>query len=609
MSSDRPLTENSDSAVESTASANPVSSVADDSVTSEAAQETPTSSDVGSVANESAGPAESQSPPATADAPPAPVESADPVASAQPAESVQSTEPTPPAEPTQSTESSQPTESSPAEPRRRVQLNPSLDPSQVKAIPSVNKPLGKPPILTASGDELQDAGLGEELLENAEAAQQANADVAQPPSDPVEIPKTAELDADLEAEINAAMSGDTASPAVVAAPPGEPAGEPVSEDELEPGTRLKATVQSVHGDSVFLDLGFRSPGVVPLRQFESSGAPDVGSKLNVTVNQYNAAEGLILVNLPRGKQRVSGNWDEVTVGQVVDCMVKKTNKGGLEVSVGSLRGFMPAGQIDLNFISDMETFVGQKLSAKIIEANREKRNLVVSRRALLEEERKVAEQEIWKTLEVGQTMPGTVKTIKDYGVFVDLGGVDGFLHIGEISWTRVHHPSEVVHEGQQVDVKIISLDQEKKRIGLGIKQLAPNPWIAIDDNYSTGKSVSGRVSRTTDFGAFIELEPGVEGLVHISELDYKRVNKVTDVLQVGQEVEVQVLNVDGKRKRISLSVKALKAKPADAPGGRPSDEDLAPGGDDQYVRRRKGPLKGGTGSTGGGLFGNPSDFE
>lgn len=506
-------------------------------------------------------------------------------------------------------------ESAPAEAAspRRVQLNPAVDPSQVKAIPSrgaMETPAA--PESTQSASQEQAPPPGEAAADAAtEAGEQPQPATAPAAAAPVEIPRDQELDADLEAEINAALAGGDEPPAAVEADSPEAAGVTAGageEEALEEGRRLKGKVQSVHGENVFVELGYRAPGVIPLRQFESAEPPAVGQELEVVVSRFDPEEGLIDVNLPRGRQRIQGNWDAVSAGQVVDCMVTKTNKGGLEVNVGNIRGFLPAGQVDTRFVSDLEPYVGQKLTVKIIEANRHKRNLVVSRRAFLEEERKAAEESLWKTLETGQRFTGTIKTIKDYGAFVDIGGVDGFLHIGQISWARINHPSEVIREGQEVEVEIVSLDEDKKKIGLSMRQLAQNPWKTAEETLAPGSRAAGRVTRIMDFGAFVELMPGVEGLVHISELDYKRVKRVSDVLKVGQEIEVQVLDVDLERQRISLSLKALKAKPEDAEG-KPSDEDLAPGGGQDYVRKRKGPLKGGTGSGSGGLFGNPADFS
>jgi small subunit ribosomal protein S1 len=443
-----------------------------------------------------------------------------------------------------------------------------------------------------------------------------------PPKGPVAVPKADELDDELAAAIDQAMEGDKArQPQAETVPPPEaagapaaqaPAGEqaapPKSEEELTQGQRLQATIQSVTGDDVFVDVGLRSPGVVSVRQFEQGKEPQPGQTIQVTFEKFDAAQGLLHFNLPRGRRKVGANWDAVEAGQTVDCTVVKTNKGGLEVTVSSLRGFLPASQVDLNFVSDLEKFVGQKLTCRVMEVNPAKRNLIVSRREVLKEERAEKEQVLWQNLSVGQTFTGTVKTLKDYGAFIDIGGADGFLHIGEMSWTRIRHPKDILTEGQQVEVQIISLDTDRKRIGLGMKQLKVNPWDKLEVNYPVGATVSGTVTRTTDFGAFVELEPGVEGLVHISELDYSRVKRVTDVLKEGDTAEFKVLDVDPQKKRISLSVKALKEKPPELQPK--SDADLAPGGDQPYERKRKGPLRGGTGPTNkGGLFGNPDDFQ
>jgi small subunit ribosomal protein S1 len=273
------------------------------------------------------------------------------------------------------------------------------------------------------------------------------------------------------------------------------------------------------------------------------------------------------------------------------------------VSVSNLRGFLPASQVDLGFVENLESYVGQKLTCVVTEVNPQKRNLVLSRRAYLQQERQEKEKELWTTLSVGQSLSGTVKTVKDYGAFIDLGGVDGFLHVGEISWNRVNHPSDVLKVGDQIQVKILKLDSEAKKIGLGMKQLAQNPWGSIDQKYPVGSTVSGRVSRTTDFGAFVELEQGVEGLIHISELEHRRVGRVTDVVKEGDRVEAKILAVEASRKRISLSLKALKSRP---------EPEAPPPSAEPYERRRKGPLRGGReGDAGGrgGLFGNPDDFK
>jgi len=478
--------------------------------------------------------------------------------------------------------------------RPQPRLNPTVDAEKAKAVPNVPA-----------------APAAEEGTTGEEGGTADRGPVARAPrQEAIAIPpKNYELDAETEAEIAAALASGELPDAVAAPASAELKAEdapPKNEDELQAGTKLKGKVQAVHGDNVILDLGYRASGCVPAKQFEGK-LPEVGATIDVVVDKYDQGEGLIFCGLPKATRSV-GNWSEVSVGQIVDCMVVKSNKGGLEVNISNLRGFLPAGQVDIGFVSDLEQFVGQKLRVKITEVNPQKRNLVVSRRAFLEIARSEAREELWKKLAVGQTYTGTVKTIKDYGAFVDIGGVDGLLHVGEMSWSRIGHPSELLKEGQQVDVQVLGIDTEKSKISLGMRQLQQNPWNDLESRYPPQTVVHGRVTKTTDFGAFVEIEPGVEGLIHISELDHRRVHRVTDVLRVGQEVDAQIVSVDPARKRIALSLKALTARPEPEVK---KDEDLAPGGGTPYERKRKGPLKGGTaggGGTGSFLFGsNPED--
>ncbi len=525
-----------------------------------------------------------------------------------------------------------PADAAPDDPgaKRRVRLNPTFDPQKIKPVPTLAAAppaAARPatseasPSLPAPEAEQADAPVtGRPIAAprelEADASTSAAPDsvvaaiassVPPPPAAPVSIPQGEDLDAQMEAEIAAALEsgevGAGATLAAVAAPSAE--GDvtvPLTETTLAEGSKATGTIQSIHEDNVFLDFGLRMSGVVSLRQFSPRKPPVVGHKLEIVVSKVDEAEGLIVCSLPRGATRVSGDWDALAPGQVVDCMVTKTNKGGLEATVSTLRAFMPASQVELGYVADLEQFVGQKLRAKVTEVNPARRRLVLSRKALLQEERAAAEQEVFAELEAGQTRPGRVKTIKDYGAFVDLGGVDGFLHIGQMSWVRINHPSEVLSEGQEIEVKVLSVDKESKKISLSLRQLAPNPWSQAEQKYAKGTTVSGKVTRTEAFGAFVELEPGVEGLIHISELDHKRVKRVTEVLNAGDRAECQVLEVDPHRKRISLSVKALKEKPEAAPP--PVEEAPAP-----TLRKRNENLKGGIGGTAkGGLFGNPRDF-
>lgn len=500
---------------------------------------------------------------------------------------------------------------------RKVQLKPKVDPAQFKAIPAKGSSSA---LASPEGDDAASvAEPSQEQLQEAAMMQIAEA------AKPVDIPPAVDdLDGDLEAELAAALSGQGAQELPKTLSDEEIAAEAKSEDAAAPakpaaksggaeegigeGDRLKGIVESINNDDVFIDLGAKAmgtPGIVPLRQFGEK-TPLIGQEVDVKVTSIKEAEGLIQLSLPRGHHKPAGDWDAVSAGQVVECVVNKSNKGGLEVNVGSLRGFLPASQVDLYFVGDLEPFVGQKLTVQITEVNPKKRNLVVSRRKYLESEREEIQKELWEKLAIGQEHTGTVKNIKDYGAFVDLGGIDGFLHIGEISWNRIKHPKDALSEQQQINVKILKIDKEKNRISLGMKQLQQDPWQLAEDRYATGSTVSGKVTRTTDFGAFIELEPGLEGLIHISELDHRRVKRVTEVLTAGQETSAKVLEVDPNRKRISLSIKALIEKPEAAEA--PAEEQPS------YERKRKGPLLGGNadesaGGGSGGLFGNPRDYK
>ncbi len=486
----------------------------------------------------------------------------------------------------------------------RVQLNPTVDPEQAKPIPSIRVDPSAPPPPVAETPVV-------EPVEDVDAgADRGRSATFVPPREKVEVPSkrtTTALDAELEAEINAALTdvgslalGDIPAEGATAVPAVESTA--TSDHEFEQGAKIKGKVLSVHGDSVILALGVRSSGVLPSRHFAEGKLPAIGDVLDVVVEKYDTAEGLIeLTPAKAGVSKPAGDWNAIAEGQIVDCVVTKTNKGGLEVNVSHLRGFLPAGQVDLVFCSNLEQFVGQKLRVKVMEVNQHKKNLIVSRRSYLEIAVAEAREEAWKTLAVGQKMMGKVKTLKDYGAFIDIGGVDGLVHVSEISWGRIAHPKDVLKEGQEIEVVILSIDHDKGKIGLGMKQLQASPWQSIFDRYPPQSTAHGKVTKTTEFGAFVELEPGLEGMVHISELDHKRVHRVTDVLQVGKEVDVKILTIDPDKKRIALSVKALIARPEAAP--KKSDEDLAPGGGTPYERKRKEPLKGGGTGSGGLLFG------
>jgi len=365
--------------------------------------------------------------------------------------------------------------------------------------------------------------------------------------------------------------------------------------ELEPDSRHRAKVIGVHRDNVFVEIAGHQQGVVPLKNFPEP--PAVDTVLDVVVSRFNSGEGLYELVLPGGAVDV-GDWSEVAEGMVVEARVTGHNKGGLECEVNRLRGFIPASQISLYRVEDFAQFVDQKFACVVTEANPLKRNLVLSRRAMLEREKAEAKESLLASLEVGQVREGTVRSLQNFGAFVDMGGVDGLIHISQLSWDRVKHADEVLQLGQKVNVKIQKIDPNTGKISLAFRDLAENPWENVARDFPARATVKGTVTRLMDFGAFVRLAPGVEGLVHISELSHKRVFRVSDVLSEGQEVEVQVQNVDTEQQRISLSLKALEAR---AEKARPVEEEPEePPVPAAPPKARKVPLKGGIGGPASG---------
>ncbi len=286
------------------------------------------------------------------------------------------------------------------------------------------------------------------------------------------------------------------------------------------------------------------------------------------MQRFNAEEGLYDLSLP-GMAVELGNWDEVHEGMLVDAQVTGHNTGGLECEVNHIRGFIPVSQISLYRVEDLAQFVGQRFACLITDANPARKNLVLSRRAVLEREKEEKKQAFFESLAPGQVYEGTVRKLMDFGAFVELGnGVDGLLHISQLSWGRIKHPSEVVQEGQPIRVRIEKIDRETGRIGLSYREMIENPWTAAAGKYPHNSVVRGKVTRLMEFGAFVELEPGVEGLVHISELSHKRIWRASDVVKEGEEVEVLVLNVNPEAQRMSLSIKGYPPRPSREEGGR-----------------------------------------
>lgn len=418
--------------------------------------------------------------------------------------------------------------------------------------------------------------------------------------------RRARLSDDLEDEFNALLSGESLDSLMK----NDKAN--VGAETLEEGTKVRCRVEAVQRDSVFVDVGGREHGLIPLKQFPEDAQPTVGQEFEAVVSRFNADDGVYEVSLPLAAAEV-GDWLSLTVGAIVEARVTGVNKGGLECEVGRLRGFMPNGQIAPFFVENAEQFVGERWKCVVTEVNPERRNLVVSRRVLMEREREEMREKTMSELEVGQTRDGLVRKIINVGAFVDLGGVDGFLPVSEMSWGRVSDPSEVVKEGERINVIVTKIDLERNRISLSYKDAGSDPWKKIDETFVEGDKVRGRVTNLMAFGAFVELAPGVEGLVHISEICYKRIAQVSDALQVGDFVDVQILSIDREKRKISLSIKRLTPDPREEAKRQRDAESAAAEAQAEAeaaaVRERikknrpKGPLKGGLSNAGDNPFG------
>ena len=422
----------------------------------------------------------------------------------------------------------------------------------------------------------------------ANPTQLAKKDEVVVPAAPVEIKSDAGFSEDIDAEIEAALGGISMDDVVE--------NTEASKKELEPNTRVKAAVTKVHADNVFVKLAGQYEGIATLHHFKE--APKEGDLVEVIVRGLNKEDGLYELAVPGASIGIS-DWGDLSEGAVVDAMVTGSNTGGLEATVNSIRGFIPASQIDRFRVEDFSTYVNQKFPCVVVEVNPDKRKLVVSRRAILDRENEEARKELLKTLEAGQIREGTVTKLMDFGAFVDLGGVEGLIHISKISWSRVGHPSEVLKVGEAVKVKVEKVDLDSNRISLSHRDTLEQPWKKVDEQFAVDDIVKGTVTRIADFGAFVKISPGIEGLVHISELAYQRVAKVSNVVSEGQELEVKIKSIDPQEQKISLSHKACLAPPKPKPGKEKPPEVEEPARE-LAVQSRNEPLKGGRDRKSGG---------
>jgi small subunit ribosomal protein S1 len=333
--------------------------------------------------------------------------------------------------------------------------------------------------------------------------------------------------------------------------------------DFDEGDLVDGTVVKIEHDEVLVDIGFKSEGVIPSRELsirkdaDPSDIVNMGDKIEALVLQKEDKDGRLILSKKRAEYERA--WisveEKFKAGETVTGEVIEVVKGGLILDIG-LRGFLPASLVDLRRVKDLDMYLGTSLEARVIEMDRNRNNVVLSRRVLLEEGRKNERAEILSRLSKGMRLKGTVSSIVDFGAFVDLGGIDGLVHISELSWSHVNHPSEVVKVGEEVEVEVLDVDLQRERISLGLKQTKEDPWIKLVENYPAGSIIDGKVTKTVPFGAFVELGPNVEGLVHISEMSNKHIETPTQVVHAGDEVKVKVLEVNTDRRRISLSMKA-----------------------------------------------------
>ncbi|MBP5398090.1 MAG: 30S ribosomal protein S1 [Bacteroidales bacterium] len=337
--------------------------------------------------------------------------------------------------------------------------------------------------------------------------------------------------------------------------------------KVQAGEVVEGTVTAINKREVVVNIGYKSEGVIMAPEFRFDGDLQVGDKVEVFVENTEDRKGQLI--LSRKKARQLRSWDMVNDAfnkdEIVKGYVKTRTKGGMIVDVFGIEAFLPGSQIDVKPIRDYDQFVDTTMDFKIVKINPEFRNVVVSHKALIEAELEAQKSEIIGKLEKGQVLEGTVKNITNYGVFVDLGGVDGLIHITDLSWGRINHPEEVVALDQKINVVILNFDETKKRIALGLKQLTPHPWSALDPDLKVGDKVKGKVVLIADYGAFVEIEPGVEGLIHVSEMSWSpRLRIAQDFLKVGDEVEAQILTLDREEKKMSLGLKQLTPNPWDS---------------------------------------------
>ena len=336
-------------------------------------------------------------------------------------------------------------------------------------------------------------------------------------------------------------------------------------DKLKEGSIVSGVITEIRANEVVVDIGGKAEGVISANEFADLGELQIGSTIEVILEKLEDREGNPILSYEQAQQKK--NWENILQkcqeGAIVPGRVKAKVKGGLIVSIG-VDSFLPASHIDIQPPKNLDQYVGQTYDFKVLKINHERQNIVLSRRELIEEQRINKRRDLLEKLQPGQVRKGIVKNITDFGAFIDLDGMDGLLHITDMSWGRIGHPSEMLKQGEEIEVMIIDINREKERVSLGLKQTKNNPWNNIDHKFPVGSKIHGKVVNLVPYGAFIELEPGVEGLVHITEMSWtKRISKPSELLKVGQELDAVVLGIQKEEQKISLGLRQLEANPWD----------------------------------------------
>ena len=481
-----------------------------------------------------------------------------------------------------------------------VASQPTADNAQQPAAASGPPPVQSPPADAAGSPKKQEPRGGRGRRGDG-VRMPSPADVL-PPSKRVAVPSLrGALDEDLEADFAAAVEGVAIDDLL------EAEAAIKAEAPLEPGARITGVVLAIGADTAFIDLGGRRQGAMKLAGFleREEDIPEVGALIAVSVGGRNAEDGLFEV-APANRAISVEDWSQLEAGMIVEARVTAANKGGLECEVAGLRGFMPASLVSTWRIENLEEMVGQTLDSLVTEIVPAARRLVLSRRAVIEKQAAEARTKMLEILEPGTELDGIVRSVRDFGAFVDIGnGVEGLVHVSELSWERVADPADVLQAGQKVRVVVKKVDRQTGKIGLSARDLVGSPWKRAGDKYHVGATVRGAVTRIAQFGAFVRLEPGVEGLVHISELATRRIRSVADVVKEGETVECRVLAIDPDGQKLSLSIKALAPAPADRDlGPAAAAEQADPETPPAPQKKRNTPLKGGIGgSSEGARFG------